>query len=292
MIEKIDYEGFPNCYRIFNNLINLVVTTDVGPRIARFGFVGQRNEFVAVVMPWGVAGHRLWHAPEARIRTYIPDKDPVAIEKHDNFIRLTQPTEIATGIQKEIDLPISPDENHVAVIHRLYNRGLWPVELAPWGSSVMASGGKAILPLPPRRPKSEQNLLPTTSLAIWEYSDLSDPRLIIGSRYIVLRQDNNSSGSLKIGVMGTEGWTAYYNQGHLFVVTFSYKKGALYPDLGSSIEANSGKAGLELETLAPLSLLQPGGSVEYIENWFLFREVPEPHTDNDIDKYILPLIRI
>jgi len=40
----------------------------------------------------------------------------------------------------------------------------------------MMPGGKAIIPLPPRRPSSLKNLLPTSLMAIWEYSDLSDTR--------------------------------------------------------------------------------------------------------------------
>ncbi len=32
-IEKIDYKGWPNSYRLSNNLIDLVMTTDMGPLI-------------------------------------------------------------------------------------------------------------------------------------------------------------------------------------------------------------------------------------------------------------------
>ena len=289
MIEKVVFEGLPNCYRLFNELIELVVTTDIGPRIIRFGFIGQENEFVALTSR-GFIGHRLWHAPEARPRSRIPDKDPIIFEQHSDFIRLTQPTEMATGIQKEIDLPLALDKNHVAVVHRLYNRNLWPVELAPWAISVMAPGGKAIIPLPLRRPPSDNNLLPTSQMAIWEYSDLSDNRLQIGRENIILRQDSNSTGPLKIGVMATDGWVAYYNKGHLFVKTFAHKSGALYPDLGSSVEVSTGKDVLELETLAPLKLLQPGDSVEHIEKWFLFRNVSEPFINSDINQHILNLV--
>lgn len=289
MIEKLVFGGLPNCYRIFNEQIDLVVTTDIGPRIVRFGFIGQENEFVALTSR-GFTGHRLWHAPEARPRSRIPDKDPILFEQHNDFIRLTQPTEMATGIQKEIDLPITPDKNHVAVVHRLYNRNLWPVELAPWAISVMASGGQAIIPLPHRQLPNDKNLLPTSLIAIWEYSDLLDTRLKIGRENIILRQDNDSSGPLKIGVMATDGWVAYYNKGHLFVKTFAYKSRSVYPDLGCSVEVSTGKDILELETLAPLKLLQPGDSVEHIENWFLFHNVSEPFNNSDINQLILTLV--
>ena len=291
MIEKINFEGLPDCYRIFNDKMELIVTSGVGPRIVRFGFIGQQNEFLSHGIR-GVAGHRLWHAPEERPRSYIPDKNPVAVEQQETFIRFTSPVEAETGIQKEMDFPLSPDGNHVTVTHRLYNRGLWPVELAPWALSVMAPGGKSIVPLPPRRPSSAGNLLPTSLLAIWEYSDFTDRRFKIGRNYFILGQDTKAAGPLKIGVMDTNNWAAYWNKGHLFLKTFEYKKGAAYPDFGCSVEIFSGLDKLELETVAPLTKLQPGMAVEHKEEWYLFGDVPEPQADSDIEQNILPLIHI
>lgn len=298
-MEKINYQGWPNCYRLFNEHVELIVTTDIGPRIIRFGFVGQQNEFAEFVHTAGkiggnewrdYGGHRLWHAPEAQPRSYIPDNEPITIEQHDDFIRLIQPTETATGIQKEIDLYMSPDKAHVVVVHRLYNRGLWDVKLAPWAISVMAPGGKAIIPLPPRGSHSD-NLLPTSVLTIWPFTDLSDHRWIMGRRYIMLHHDKDASEPQKAGVMVSDGWTAYFNKGHLFIKTFDYMSGALYPDFGCSVESFTNKAFLELETLGPLTLLEPDESVEHVEKWFLFRDIPEPHTDSDIEQHILPLVK-
>jgi hypothetical protein len=44
-VEKTEYKGWPNCYRVSNGEIELIVTGDVGPRIIRFGFVGGQNLF-------------------------------------------------------------------------------------------------------------------------------------------------------------------------------------------------------------------------------------------------------
>jgi hypothetical protein len=288
-MEKVEFLGLQNCYRIFNNTIDLIATTEIGPNIVRFGFVGERNEFFPKTI-YGITGHILRHAPESQKRFFF-GTDPVTIERCDKFIRLTQPTEKPTGIQKELDIPLSIDGNHVSIVHRLYNRGLWTIELAPWTSTLMLGGGTAVLPLPPRVPHGKDTLLPTSLVAIWPYCNLSDERLILGKKYVMLKQDDKVPGSYKLGMLVSDGWTAYYNNGHLFVITFDYKKGAPYPDFGCSVEVNSGEIALELETLAPLSLLQPEASVEYTENWFLFRGIPELQNDNDIDKNILPLIQ-
>jgi hypothetical protein len=37
-VEKTDYKGWPNSYRVSNGEIELIVTSEVGPRIIRFGF--------------------------------------------------------------------------------------------------------------------------------------------------------------------------------------------------------------------------------------------------------------
>ena len=238
----------------------------------------------------GFSGHRLWHAPEAFPRSYVSDDRPVEFTEHKQFFSLTQSPEKETGIQKEMDISINPDKNHLTVVHRLYNRGLWPVEIAPWAISAMATGGKAIFPLPARKPADRTNLLPTSLLAIWEYSDLSDPRLKIGKRFFILAQDVKAAAPLKIGVMDTDNWVAYWNKGHLFLKTFEYKKNGVYPDFGSSAESYSSDRILELETVAPLKLVQPNEAVDHVENWYLFRDVPEPFNDGDIEKNILPLV--
>ena len=104
---KVNYGGWPNCYRLSNPQVELIVTTDVGPRIIRFGFVGEDNEFCEFGEMLGkrggnewriYGGHRLWHAPEAEPRTYAPDNSPVRLERHGDVVRLIQPTQPILGV--------------------------------------------------------------------------------------------------------------------------------------------------------------------------------------------------
>ena len=295
----MDYHGWPNCYRLSNGLIDLIATTDIGPRIIRFGFVGEENEFKEYADTAGqvggdewriYGGHRLWHAPEAKPRTYCPDNAPVRLEQHGDFVRLIQPPEATTGIQKEIDIRLPATDAHVEVTHRLRNTNLWPVELAPWALSVMAPAGTAIIPLPPRR-SHEESLLPGNTITLWAYTDMSDPRWHWGEKYVLLRQDPTSQRPQKVGAMACDGWAAYARAGHLFVKGFSYVEGAPYPDLGCSVEAFTNADMLELETLGPLVDLKPGAAVEHVEHWHLFRDVPAPRNDADVDRDVLALVK-
>jgi hypothetical protein len=294
-MEKVKYKGWPNCYRLSNDLVDLIVTTDVGPRIIRFGFVGEENEFGEFEDMLGktggdewriYGGHRLWRAPETRAHTYFPDNSPVEIEQHDGFVRVVQPTEAATGIQKEIDIQLSAGEAHVKLTHRLRNTNSWAEELAVWAISLMVQGGKCIIPLPPRG-SHEENLLPINSMALWAYTDMADPRWTWGTHYIMLRQDPAMARPQKIGVMAPDGWAAYARDGHLFVKKFTYVPDVCYPDFGCHVETFANADFIEIETVGPLVSLEPGAAAEHVEHWFLFRDVPVPDADADVDRDVL-----
>ncbi len=298
-MEKITYHGWPNCVRLANNTIELVVTTDVGPRIIHFGFVGGENEFATVPDQLGqtggdvwqiYGGHRFWHAPEAQPRTYFPDNAPVTVEAHAGFVRFIQPPESTTGLQKEIDITLSPSGAQATVTHRLTNHTLWPVELAPWALSVMAPGGTAVLPLPPRGSHAE-NLLPNTRLILWPYTNMADPRWHWGERYILLRQEPGNAVSQKVGAFVPDGWVGHVRNGRFFCKTFVVQPDAVYPDLDVNVELFTCDFMLEVETLGPLVTLPPGTAVTHTENWFLFSGVPTPTTDADVAAHISPLLQ-
>ena len=129
-----------------------------------------------------------------------------------SFARLTQPID-PVGIQKEISVWLSPNDAHVRVTHRLRNGKSEGIELAPWALSVMAPGGTAILPLP-LRGEHPEHLLPTFTISLWPYTDLTDRRWTLGKRYIMLRQDSDAARPQKIGAMVPDGWAAYARAGY------------------------------------------------------------------------------
>lgn len=296
-IERVSYGKLATCYRLSNGVIELIITGDVGARIIRFGFVGDRNEFYEadpLEIPadreaWQLyGGHRLWHAPEVDGRTNAPDNDPISIENHGDFARIVQPLD-ETNIAKQIDIRLAPGSASVHLTHRLINRGMWGAELAVWALSVMRQGGTAIIPLP-RRGSHPEDLLPTSNLAIWAYVDLSDPRFHFGQKYIRIRQDQYAKTPLKIGASVPNQWAAYANGDHLFIKQFDYQAGANYPDMGSNAEVFTNDYMLELETLSPTLTLAPAASVEHIERWMLAKGIPAIAGDDDVDRHVLPLI--
>lgn len=298
-MEKVSYGGWPNCIKLSNGQIELIATTDVGPRIIRFGYVGGQNllkEFKDQMGRTGgdswrsYGGHRLWHAPEDAQRTYHPDNSLIKYSWDGKALKLMQSVESTTGIVKEIEITLEAKANRVKVLHRLVNKNLWDIKASPWAMSVMAQGGRLILPQEPYRSHPEY-LLPARPLVLWHYTDMKDPRWIWGTKYIQLKQDPDATTKQKVGLLNKQGWGAYYLNGELFVKHYPYVAGATYPDMGCNTETFTNDEMLEFETLGPLTKIPAdGGKVEYVERWSLFK-VKVGEGESEIDKKVLPLVK-
>ena len=67
-VEKIDYKGWPNSYRMSNGEVELVITSDIGPRIICYGFNGGQNVFKEFADQIGKSGEPVWRSREGRRR--------------------------------------------------------------------------------------------------------------------------------------------------------------------------------------------------------------------------------
>ncbi|MGH9338688.1 MAG: hypothetical protein ACRD1R_03645 [Acidobacteriota bacterium] len=296
-IEKLDYRGWPNSYRISNGTIELVATSDVGPRIIHLGFSGGGKNLFAVFddsagktggEEWRIyGGHRLWHSPEDRNRTYEPDNVTVKVEEIPNGIRLKPAVEAGTGIQKVMEIQMNPSEPRVQVTHRLQNTGVWPIELAAWALSVMDQGGFAIVPF--RSEFHPDGLLPNRVVVLWPYADMADDRFLWGKDHVLLRQVPGRNKT-KIGINNSKGWAAYYLEPYLFVKRFDYAQDKPYPDFGASVEVYTGSNMLELETVGPLENLDPGQSLVHEERWELHQDIELDFSEDEVRSKVVPLV--
>jgi hypothetical protein len=294
MMVKVEFGGWGNCYKLTNGIIDLIITSDVGPRIIYLGFVGSNNLLRTESTQLGkinqeewmsFGGHRLWHTPEDTRRTYYPDSLPINISENSDIVRITQYVEPTTGIEKSITVQLDKTRALVKLDHKLTNRGIWPIETSAWAITVMAQGGKAILPLPPRGSHPEF-LLPTNSLALWPYTDFSDPRWKFNFRNLFLQQDPEINEPQKIGIFSTDGWLAYINNKELFIKLTQVNPKEKYPDFGSNLEVFTNSKILELESLSPMTLIAPNESINHTEVWYLQQNIPDIVTDRDVDRYI------
>lgn len=289
-LRKVSFLNLPNCYLVSDTVAELIVTTDVGPRILHYGLIGGENMLgecagEKVSTEWGefrpYGGHRLWTAPEAKPRSYAPDNDPVSIEvTGKDAIRLRPPVERWTGVQKELELALD-GAGGVTLRHLITNLNAWRVEMGAWALTIMRGGGVAIIPQEPYGPHPEY-LLPSRSLVLWPYTDMSDRRLSFGRRLILVHSDESTQSPQKIGVTNKIGWAAYLSGETLFVKRFSYEMGASYPDSGCNNEIFTAGSFIELESLSPVKSLEPGETIEHIERWQLFGGVKASVEDESL----------
>jgi hypothetical protein len=298
-MEIIAFAGWPNCIRLSNKDIELIITTDVGPRILRCGFIkGQNLLYVSREdkgrtggTAWRIyGGHRLWHAPEEMPRTYFPDNNPVDHFWDGKTLKLTQEIETTTGIVKEMEITLDPDKNQVKLLHRLINRNLWTIETSPWAITAHAPGGKAILPQEPYI-DPEDFLLPARPVVLWHYTHMTDPRWTWGDQYIQLLQDPARISEQKIGVLNKQGWSAYCLRDDLMIKCFGFDPQARYADYGCNNELYANGNLLEIETLGPVQQLLPGQATEHTECWLITNLGNSLQADNlqFIDRLVRPL---
>jgi hypothetical protein len=296
-IETVNYGGWPNCIRVSNGEIELVATTDVGPRIIRLGFVGGQNLFKNYPEALGrigdpewhnYGGHRLWHAPEVFPRSYAPDNEPVQ-HAWDGHTLVLANSEGHNRLDKEMRVTVSLTSPCVEVAHRIVNRNPWPIELAPWALSVMAPGGRAVYPQEDYRPHPDE-LAPARPLVLWHFTDMTDPRWTWGRKYIQLRQDPAATTKQKVGFLNKQGWAAYLLGGDALVIRYPYDPTAVYADMGCNTQTYTDPDMLEVETLGPLVDLEPGAHVDHLESWILAKLECGP-SDSEIDEKLMPIAR-
>ena len=295
--EEIEYGGWARCLRLANDLIELVVTLEVGPRVLRLGFRDGENLFKEFAEQRGATGgdawrsyggHRLWHAPEVVPRTYFPDNRPVAYAFDGKSLTLTPPPEEANGLQLQMAVTLDPAAALVTLDHRIENRAAWDIELAPWCLSVMAAGGRAVLPQEEFIPHPDC-LAPARPLVLWHFARMNDPRFVWGDRYVQLRQDDTHPSKQKIGARNTLGWAAYLRGNEVFVKRFPHDPAATYPDFGCNCELYTEPGFLEIESLGPLTKLAPGDGVTQTERWGLYHALIL-ETEESVAEHLLPLV--
>jgi hypothetical protein len=298
-VEETAYQGWPNCYRVTNGEVELIVTSDIGPRVIRYGFVKGRNLFAEFAAEMGKSGekewkprggHRLWIAPESK-GTYALDNGPVKIAIQPDGLVATQPVEPETGLEKQIIIKLAPTGSAVEVIHRLRNTRKTAKEFAPWALTMMAQSGLGIHGFPPRG-KHPIDLLPSNPLTMWPYTNLSDKRWTFTKKYLMLQQDPKNADPQKLASFNPNTWAAYLLGTDLYIKRYTADPRMTYPDFGCSFETFTNAEFLELETVGPVQKVPAGGVAEHVERWTLHKRIKlAAKTDAELDRVLLPLLK-
>ncbi len=271
-----------DCVRLMNESIELLVTQSVGPRIIRLSFLEGKNLLAELpdleldcpgkdekLKLYG--GHRLWHAPQVEERTYLPDNQPVEVEAIENGLVVIQSIEPETGIQKSMQITLPDNGPTVVVDHSLKNEGIWPIETAPWAITQLPEGGVALMPQLTEHVDAT-GVWPNRSIALWPFTDIASPHIHWGNRFIFV-EANMQEGMLKFGFLNSDSWLAYHRDDTLFVKHAVYHPDVPYFDRGSSSQVYCDPRLIELETVAPKSVIAPGETVTHRETWTLYSDI-------------------
>jgi hypothetical protein len=289
-----EFHGLPT-RTLANAHLSLDYLAEAGPRLVRLFVAGSDTNLLAEApdlswdTPHGVyrlhGGHRLWHAPETFPRTYLPDESGLEIDQLEDGLRLRQPVEAATGVQKAIELRLHPDRPVLTVLHSLHNTGLWTIELAPWAITQVPLGGVAVLPQQAPVPSP---YLPNRQLTLWSYTHLRDPRLHLDDD-VILVDGEAGEHPFKIGYFNHAGWMGYLLGDVFFVKHFQPQPNQPHPDQHSNCEVYVWNRFLELETLGPLVRLEPGAATTHVETWELHHVPDAAPTIDGIRSVVQPL---
>jgi hypothetical protein len=247
-------------------------------RITGFAPVGMPNmladlsELPPIPTPYGDfyfhGGHRLWHAPEAMPRTYIPDTGELTITDLPDGVTLEAQTEPGTRIRKRIEIRLAPDKPSMTLTHTLINDSMWPVELSSWAITQFRLGGTVIMPMPVGNVDTA-GLLHNRQFSIWPYTRINDPRLRLGDEFFLFKADALLP-PFKIGYFNPHGWMAYWLDGVLIRKKFEVHRELVYPDNNCNAEMYCSDQFVELESLAPLGILRPDDMATHVEIWDIF----------------------
>ncbi len=256
--------------------VRLVVTTSVGPRVLGLLTPDGRNHFaelpdMTLDCPGSDpihlrGGSRLWAAPEDPRLTYRPDDDPVGVEEIVDGIRLATRPDPVAGTSREISLRVTGPERF-AFDYRVVNHADRPQRLAAWAITMMAAGGRAWLPLL-TEPFDPGGFQAQRNIVLWSYARSDDPRLRLSDHAIELHASTDPAlGRFKVATTLRRGWAAHWADGVMLVKRAYHDESRDYADLGASGQLYTQHDFTELETLGPLTDLQPGDAAEHHEDW-------------------------
>lgn len=259
--------------------IRLVATTSVGPRVLGLLTEDGHNHFaelpdMTLDCPGsGVihlrGGSRLWAAPEDPRFTYRPDDDPVGVEEIGDGVRLVTRPDPVSETSREVDIRVTGPERF-AFDYRVFNRGQHPQRLAAWAITMMKPLGRAFLPLLTRE-FDEGGFQAQRNIVLWAYSRNDDARYVLHDGALEVRSAVMADGPLdvpfKVGTTLRRGWVAHYRDGMLLVKHAGHDEAREYADMGASGQLYSHGDFTELETLGPLTDLEPGDAAEHHEDW-------------------------
>jgi hypothetical protein len=279
-IEPTEFRGWRGAYRLRLEEVEMVVVTEVGPRVLSLS-VGDGPNLLFVDeetagqgqgdADWHVyGGHRLWVAPETE-DTYAPDNLPCQVEASEGMLTVTAPISPRTKLQKR--LTFSASEGRFVIEHGVLNTGDTIYPGAMWALPCVVSNGVVVFPW------GRGGAWDLKKVVYWNKwmdhrSDVASQQWQPGPDLFTVVPTGEEG---KVGTHSPEAWVALCREDATFVKSYDWVSGASYPDEDSSLQVYTCEQFVEMETLSPLTVFYPGAEIVHREIWSVTAEVIDPH---------------
>jgi hypothetical protein len=278
-IERTEFRGWRGAYRLRLREAEMVVVTEVGPRVLSLS-VGDGPNLLFVDeetagrgqgdTDWHVyGGHRLWVAPETE-DTYAPDNLPCQVEASEGRLTVTAPVSPRAKLQKRLTFAAS--EGRFVIEHGVLNTGDTLYPGAMWALTCVVPNGLIVFPW------GRGGAWDLKKVVYWNKwmdhrSDVASLQWQPGPDLFAVVPTGEEG---KVGTHSPEGWVALCREDATFVKSYDWVSGASYPDEDSSLQVYTCEQFVEMETLSPLAVFYPGTEVVHREIWSVTAEVVDP----------------
>ncbi|HWD39829.1 MAG TPA: DUF4380 domain-containing protein [Fimbriimonas sp.] len=279
-VDKTEYHGWKDCWRISNGSVELVVVPQIG-RIMRFGYVSGPNMLWENPDQQGKAapdsgtdwinygGDKLWPAPQ-KDWNWPPDS---VLDRGELSVRATGAGLIAhgkpsSGLVFEREIKMDAESGVVTILDRLTNVSKQAADKSVWEICQTDNPDSVVLPI------SKTDDAPNGWIALAEARGIE--RLIspVGDDGEAVRIQRDSKEGRKIGSQSHAGHVTVFKGDTTFNMSTDVEEGLPYPDGGCPEEvylSPDPAAYVELELLGPIRHLTPGQSTSIEVRWELSR---------------------
>lgn len=283
MIEKINYRGWTDCYKICNNTAEAIIAAESGGRLMYYSIKGENiiyenRELDGLKLKdyrdqdFDPDGGRFDWGPEKETReihdmTWMGDYTAEIVD--DYTLKVISPDDNSLGIRTIRVFSLDSLSSHLTIRNTMVNISNRQTNWFYWSRTLVNKGGTIFLPL-----NQDSRFRHGWGKYVWgenpciELKDPVDQQLSVIDHTIVY--EAKSGQGIKIGTDSDKGWMAYKLDDHLFVKKYTH-----FPDKEYSETAGFtsifyiGNEFVELEPIGPQAILNPGESHTFEEKWWL-----------------------
>jgi hypothetical protein len=267
-IERRRYEPLGEAWAIRRGALELVVVTEVGPRIMSFRHGdGPNLLFVDTAdvrrRDWRFyGGSRFWVSPETE-SAYHPENSPGEVTVTDDELRVVIPAE-PSGLRRSTTIRAAASHAGFEIEYRLANEGEMLARGGAWILTCALGPGRLICPW-----NEGSAAWATQMVRYWRRwstfgTDIASPQWHHGNEVFWIDPTGETG---KVGLFSAQGLLALVREDGTFVKQSDPVPWASYPDGGCNLEVCTTSRFIEMETLSPLVDLHPGDALVHREQW-------------------------